>query len=155
LWAAREVDPISVAVIGSVGTCIANLHDYYIIDFLFRKEKIKKAKQTKFYRNSVAWFARAPFATLTAASFLPIPIDVVRILAVSAGYPRRCYALATFVGRLPRYLLLAYFGYELQPSNKAIFVVFLATATFGIVKGISKLRDRGSDGNAAAAERGA
>jgi uncharacterized membrane protein YdjX (TVP38/TMEM64 family) len=142
LWAAREVEPFSVAVIGTLGTCIANLHDYYIIHYLFRVERVKKAKKTRFYRKAVEWFERAPFATLTVASFLPIPVDVVRILAVSTDYPRHRYALATFAGRFPRYLLLAYLGYELQLSNKVIFFVFLATAIVGAVKGISKLRDQ-------------
>ena len=67
---------------------------------------------------------------------------MVRILAVSTDYPRRLYALATFVGRLPRYLLLAYLGYELQLSNRAIFTVFLVTVAIGAVKGLSKLRDK-------------
>jgi membrane protein YqaA with SNARE-associated domain len=147
LWAAREVEPFSVAVIGTIGTVIANLHDYYIIHYLFRVERIKKAKKTRFYRKSVEWFGRAPFATLSIASFLPIPIDAVRILAVSADYPRRWYALATCAGRFPRYLLLAYLGYELQLSNKAILVVFLVTAAIGAVKGISKLRDKYRESN--------
>jgi uncharacterized membrane protein YdjX (TVP38/TMEM64 family) len=142
LWAAREVEPLSVALIGTVGTVIANLHDYYIIHYLFRVERLRKAKKSRFYRKSVEWFQRAPFLTLTAASFLPIPIDVVRILAVSADYPRRWYALATFAGRLPRYLLLAYLGYELQLSNKTIFIVFLITVAIGAAKGISKLRGK-------------
>jgi uncharacterized membrane protein YdjX (TVP38/TMEM64 family) len=142
LWAAREVEPLSVALIGTIGTCIANLHDYYIIHYLFRVERIKRAKRTRFYKSAVEWFDRAPFLTLTVASFLPIPIDVVRILAVSTDYPRKRYALATFAGRLPRYLLLAYLGYELQLSNRAIFVVFLVTVAIGAVKGIAKLRDK-------------
>jgi membrane protein YqaA with SNARE-associated domain len=153
LWAAREVEPLSVAVIGAIGTVIANLHDYYIIHYLFRVERIRRAKKTKFYRKAVEWFDRAPFATLTVASFLPVPIDAVRILAVSADYPRRWYALATCAGRFPRYLLLAYLGYELQLSNKVIFGVFLVTAAIGAVKGISKLREkykesRGENGEA-------
>jgi membrane protein YqaA with SNARE-associated domain len=147
LWAAREVEPFSVALIGTVGTVIANLHDYYIIHYLFRVERIKKAKNTRFYRKSVEWFRRAPFATLSIASFLPIPIDAVRILAVSTDYPRRRYALATFAGRFPRYLLLAYLGYELQLSNKAIFIVFLVTVAIGAFKGISKLRDKYKESN--------
>lgn len=142
LWAAREVDPLSVALIGTIGTCIANLHDYYIIQYLFRVERIKKAKKTRLYSNAVQWFERAPFLTLSAASFLPIPIDVVRILAISTDYPRRLYALATFVGRLPRYLLLAYLSYELKPANGTIFAIFLVTVAIGAVKVLSKLRDK-------------
>lgn len=142
LWAAREIDPLSVALVGAVGTCIANLHDYYIFNFLLGLEKVRKVKEAGFYHGAVKWFGKAPFLTLTAASFLPIPIDVVRMLAVSTGYPRRRYVLATFAGRFPRYLLLAWLGYELKLSNKTIFIVFLATALIGIVKGISKMREK-------------
>jgi len=142
LWAAREIDPLSVAFVGAVGTCIANLHDYYILNFLFGLDKVRKVKETAFYHSAVKWFGKAPFLTLTVASFLPIPIDVVRMLAVSTGYPRSRYVLATFAGRFPRYILLAWLGYELKLSNKAIFIVFVATAIIGAVKGISKLREK-------------
>ena len=99
LWAARETDPLSTSVIGVAGTCIANLHDYYIINYLFGIDRIGKVRDRGFYRSALKWFERAPFITLSVASFLPIPIDVVRILAVSTGYSRFRYTLATFTGR--------------------------------------------------------
>jgi len=139
LWAARETGPLSVALVGAAGTCIANLHDYYILNYLFGLDRIGRVRDRNFYRSAVKWFERAPFLTLSAASFLPIPIDVVRILAVSTGYSRLWYTLATFTGRFPRYLLLAWLGYELKLSNRAIFIVFIATVLIGAVKGISKL----------------
>jgi membrane protein YqaA with SNARE-associated domain len=139
LWVARETDPLGVALIATAGTCIANLHDYYILNYLFSLDRIGKVKKTRFYLKAVKWFERAPLMTLAIASFVPIPIDVVRILAVSTGYSRLRYTLATFAGRFPRYLLLAYLGYELKLSNKAIFIVFLATVLIGAFKGISKL----------------
>jgi membrane protein YqaA with SNARE-associated domain len=145
LWAARETDPLSASIIGVAGTCIANLHDYYIINHLFGIDRIGKVKGKSFYRSAVKWFERAPFITLTVASFLPIPIDVVRILAVSTGYSRLKYTLATFAGRFPRYLLLAWLGYELKLSNRAIFYVFIATVLIGAVKGLSKLRNRNAE----------
>ncbi|NOQ96991.1 MAG: hypothetical protein GQ561_02415 [Calditrichae bacterium] len=139
LWAAREVEPLSVALIGTIGTCIANLHDYYIIHYLFRIERIKRAKQARFYKKAVQWFNRAPFITLSTASFLPIPIDVVRILAVSTDYPRHLFTLANFTGRFPRYLLFAYLGYQMQLSNRAIFIVLIVTVVIGALNGLSKL----------------
>jgi membrane protein YqaA with SNARE-associated domain len=146
LWAARETDPISASLIGVAGTCIANLHDYYIVNFLFGLDRIGRVKDTRFYRGAMRWFSRAPFLTLTVASFVPIPIDVVRILAVSTGYSRLRYTLATFSGRFPRYLLLAWLGYELKLSNRAIFYVFIATVLIGAVKGATKLlRRKGHD----------
>jgi membrane protein YqaA with SNARE-associated domain len=146
LWAARETDPLSVALIAAAGTCMANLHDYYILNYLFGIDRIGKVKKKGFYLSAVKWFERAPFLTLTIASFVPIPIDIVRILAVSTGYSRLKYTLATFAGRFPRYLLLAWLGYELKLSNKAIFYVFLATVLIGAVKGISKLIEKRSSG---------
>jgi uncharacterized membrane protein YdjX (TVP38/TMEM64 family) len=143
LWAAREIDPVSVSLVGAVGTCIANLHDYYILNYLFGLERLRKAKGTKSYKSAVKWFSRAPFATLSVASFLPLPVDVVRILTVSTGYPRRLYLLATFVGRFPRYLLLAYLGYELKLSNGAILIVLLVTVMIGITQAaVKKIKER-------------
>lgn len=146
LWAAREAGPLSVALIAAAGTCIANLHDYYIINYLFGLDRIGKVRKTRFYLKALRWFERAPFLTLTGASFLPIPIDVVRILAVSTGYSRLKYTAATFAGRFPRYLLLAWLGYELELSNKAIFIVFVATVLIGAIKGISKLIEKRRSG---------
>jgi len=146
LWAARETDPLSASIVGVAGTCIANLHDYYIINHLFGIDRIGRIKEKRFYRGAVRWFGRAPFITLSAASFLPIPVDVVRIIAVSTGYSRLRYTLATFTGRFPRYLLLAWLGYELKLSNRAIFYVFLATVLIGAVKGASRLFSRKDDG---------
>ena len=142
LWAARETDPLSVALIAVAGTCIANLHDYYILNYLFGLDRIGKVKKRGFYLSAVKWFERTPFLTLTVASFVPIPIDIVRILAVSTGYSRLKYTLATFAGRFPRYLLLAFLGYELKLSNRAIFLVFIATVLIGAVKGLLKLREK-------------
>ncbi len=146
LWAARETDPFGVALIAAAGTCIANLHDYYILNYLFGLDRIGKVKKTGFYLSAVKWFERVPFLTLTVASFVPIPIDIVRILAVSTGYSRMRYTAATFAGRFPRYLLLAWLGYELKLSNKAIFIVFIATVLIGAIKGISKLMEKRRSG---------
>jgi membrane protein YqaA with SNARE-associated domain len=146
LWAARETDPLSVALIAAAGTCMANLHDYYILNYLFGIDRIGKVRKKGFYLSAVKWFERAPFLTLTIASFVPIPIDIVRILAVSTGYSRLKYTLATFAGRFPRYILLAWLGYELKLSNRAIFYVFLATVLIGAIKGITKLAEKRRSG---------
>jgi membrane protein YqaA with SNARE-associated domain len=146
LWAARETDPLGVALIAAFGTCMANLHDYYILNYLFGLDRIGKVKKRGFYLSAVKWFERAPFLTLAIASFVPIPIDIVRILAVSTGSSRRKYTLATFAGRFPRYLLLAWLGYEMKLSNRAIFYVFLATVLIGAIKGISKLAGKRRSG---------
>jgi membrane protein YqaA with SNARE-associated domain len=143
LWTAREVDPFGVALVGAFGTCMANLNDYHILNYLLRLERIKRATGSRTYQKAVRWFGKAPFLTLSVASFLPIPIDVVRVLSVSAAYPRVLYVLATLAGRLPRYLLLTILGHEIKLSNTSILIVLLVTAALGAARGLSRLRGRG------------
>lgn len=142
LWAARTVDPLTVALVATLGTCIANLHDYYIVTALCRIGRVQKLRQSRFHDDAVRWFHRTPFWTLTAASLLPLPIDFVRLLAISAGYPRRRYALATFTGRLPRYLLLAALSWQLQLSNQVIALVLAITVVVGLGKAALQARER-------------
>ncbi|MEN6439633.1 MAG: VTT domain-containing protein [Syntrophobacter sp.] len=143
LWMAREIDPVAVALVGAIGTCIANLNDYHILHYLFRLEKIKRATGTKAFQGAVRLYEKAPFIALSIASFLPIPIDVIRILSVSTVYPRARYVLATFVGRFPRYLLITILGHEIKLSNREILIVLFVTVALGVAsKGLSKLRGK-------------
>jgi membrane protein YqaA with SNARE-associated domain len=142
LWAAREAGPLPVALVATVGTCVANLHDYYIVSGLCRLGRVQRARRSRSYARAVGWFQRAPFLALAAASFVPISVDAVRLLAISAGYPRRAYVLASFAGRFPRYLLLAVLGHELRLSNRAIAAVLVAMALVGLGKGALHLLQR-------------
>jgi membrane protein YqaA with SNARE-associated domain len=144
LWAARSADPLAVAFTAAIGTCIANLHDYYIVNALCRAGWARKARGSRLHDDAVRWFHRAPFLTLTAASLLPLPIDFVRMLAISAGYPRRRYVLATFAGRFPRYLALAFLSWQLRLSNRAIAAVLVLTVVAGLFKAAQQARRRWS-----------
>jgi membrane protein YqaA with SNARE-associated domain len=134
LWGAREAGPLAVALAGTAGTCIANLHDYHALGALRGLGPMQRALRSGWYARAAAWFGRAPFVALAASSFVPIPVDGVRLLAISVGYPRPAFVLASFVGRLPRYLLLALLGRELALSNSAIVAVLAATIAIGATK---------------------
>ncbi|MCE5333155.1 MAG: hypothetical protein LLG06_01050 [Desulfobacteraceae bacterium] len=142
LWMAREIDPVAVALVGALGTCVANLNDYHILHYLFRLEKIKRATGIRAFQGGVRLFKKAPFIALSIASFLPIPIDVIRILSVSAVYPRPLYVLATFAGRFPRYLMITILGHEMKLSNTGVLIVLFVTVALGAAKGLSKLRGK-------------
>jgi membrane protein YqaA with SNARE-associated domain len=136
LWAARETDVLWVALVATAGTCIANLHDYHIVSGLLRAGRLRRARESAWHARAVAWFRRAPFLALALASFVPLPVDAVRLLAISAGYPRPAYLLASYVGRFPRYLLFAVLGHELRPSNLTIFLIALALVLVGGAKAV-------------------
>jgi membrane protein YqaA with SNARE-associated domain len=142
LWISRDYNPFLIALTGSVATCIANLNDYYILNSLLRWKKLARAKDSRWYKRSAAWFSRYPFWTLTIANVLPLPVDFVRLLAISTGYSRVPFTLANFLGRYPRYLILAGLGYQLKLSNKVILIVLLVTVTIAVVKSYPKLREK-------------
>jgi membrane protein YqaA with SNARE-associated domain len=95
---------------------------------------LDRVRTTKTYALAVRWFDKAPFIILSIATFLPISVDVVRLLAIYRRYSRKLFALATFVGRWPRYLILALIGKELQLGWRGILTVFIVLTVIGLGK---------------------
>jgi membrane protein YqaA with SNARE-associated domain len=145
-FAAKLFHPVLIAFVGAIGTCIANLNDYTILGWLFRHKKVKKIRDIQTYKRLLSFFDRYAFITLSVAAFLPIPLDVIRMLAISRAYSFLKYVAATFVGRFPRYLIIAYLGKELPA--KYILIIFLLTllpAAAKIASDIMKKRKRTGD----------
>lgn len=140
-FAAKVFHPVLIAVTGAIGTSIANLNDYAILGWLFRHKRVKKLRDVHAYRRLLRFFDRRPFLTLTAGAFLPIPVDVIRLIAISRAYSFWKFIVAAFVGRVPRYLIIAYLGKELPP--KYILGIFLISALPFVVKvGIDMIKKR-------------
>jgi membrane protein YqaA with SNARE-associated domain len=133
------LEPLAVAALGAVGTAIANMHDYYLLTFLYRYKPVRRVRTSGLYKRFAAWYNRAPFATLAAASFLPIPVDFVRLLAISEGYSRAKFALGSLVGRWPRYLLLAYFAERFDLGWQWVLGIGGATVVLGLWRGLPAL----------------
>ena len=96
-----------VATLGAGATGLANLNEYHIWNFVLRYRQVSRVRQTGLFRWARAKFQVSPFAVLVAFSFIPIPVDVVRWLAVACRYSRRRFFWAYFLGRWVRYGLLA------------------------------------------------
>lgn len=138
----RAHNPFLIALLGSMATSIANLHDYYILNSLLNLERLKRVRDSHWYKRASAWFSKYPFLTLSASNFIVPPVDVPRLLAISTGYSRVPFTLATFLGRYPRYLILSYLGYELKLSNKAIIIILAVTLLIALIKYLPKMRER-------------
>lgn len=136
-FVSKVFHPALVSMVGALGTCIANLNDYAILGWLFRHKRVKKVRDIKAYRRLLTFFDKHAFLTLTVASFLPIPIDVIRMLAISRAYTYWKYLAATFTGRFPRYLIIAYLGKELPA--KYILILFGISLLPAIGKFISDM----------------
>mgnify|MGYP001269030688 CR=1 FL=1 len=130
---------IIVAAIGALGTTLANLNEYHIFTFLLRFGKTKKFQNTRFYQKACRWFSLSPFTLMTLMSFLPIPVDVVRWLAISNQYRRDHYAYASFAGRFLRYSFIAAAATTLQIGGMGIIAVQGALIGLVLLRYIPKL----------------
>ncbi len=112
-----------VAALGAAATGMANLNEYHVWAYLLRKRRVSKIRQTRFFSAASTWFHASPFWILSLFSFLPIPVDVVRWLAITARYPRSRFFCASFLGRLFRYVVwaLTSAGFQLGAKEIAIF----------------------------------
>lgn len=107
LFESAGVRITTVALLSATATMMANLNEYHVFGYFFRDKLGRRLRGTRMYQWAVRWFDVAPFQTLTFVAFVPIPVDVVRWLAILRRYPRPRFAAAYWLGRLPRYALLA------------------------------------------------
>jgi len=135
--------PWTVAFVAAVGTCIANLNDYHLLSFLLGYPKFARLKKLRFYKGAVRWFGKAPFLMILAANLLPIPIDLIRPLAIYSRYGRVHFTLAGFAGRFPRYLVIAYVGRELPLTWDIVLVVLVVTTMVPLINVLTALVRRG------------
>ncbi len=117
-----------LTVVGAAASVVANLNDYHLFTGLLRHRGIAKVRHTRFYDASARWFAKDPFLILVIFNFIPIPVDVIRILAVTYRYPRWRFAVANFMGRATRYGMIAFVTYKLGDRGWIATVALLAMA---------------------------
>lgn len=96
-----------VACLAALATMVANLNEYHLLSYVLRFGLGRRIRQTRIFGWAVRWFDQVPFTALALVAFIPIPVDVIRWLAILRGYSRVRFALAYLVGRGPRYALFA------------------------------------------------
>jgi len=131
-------DPVLVAVIGAIGTCIAGLIDYTIIEYVLKFEYIDKLTHTKIYKYSSWFFNKIAFLSLVLAGFTPIPFEPFRFLACAAKYNRLKYILSIFLGRAPRYYLLARLQRMINIPSKILIGSIILILLIGLLRVVLK-----------------
>ena len=144
-----ELRVVLVSVLCATATGIANLNEYHLITFLLRYGRIARVRDTRLYRWAVRWFSASPFMVVAVFGFLPLPVDVVRWLAILYRYSRVRYFLAYLVGRFPRYLIWSLSAVWLDLVWWQILLVqaaLVAAAGGGILRSIARKRRPGGTG---------
>jgi len=117
-----------VAAVGAAGSTIANLNDYHLFTWVLRSRHVARVRHTRIYRLGARWFARSPYLILVIFNVIPIPVDVVRMLATTYRYPRVPFATANYIGRFVRYGVIAWVTYRLGEKGWIASVALLAVA---------------------------
>ncbi len=132
-------NPLLVAFLLAVATCLANMLDYEILGTILRSRLLRRIRESKHYESGVDYFNRVGFPLLTFVNFAWFTFDFFRLLAIAAGYAKWKYILSTFIGRFGRYLIMAYMGKLL---NIPIWAVILITLILIAPSGIGYIRFR-------------
>ena len=117
-----------VGVVGAAASTMANLNDYHLFTWMLRNRRIASVRHTRIYEIAARWFDKSPFFLVVVFNILPLPVDVVRMLAATHRYPRVPFAAANFVGRLIRYSAIAYLVYYFELSVETAMLIMLALA---------------------------
>ncbi len=130
----RVARVLVVATVGALATGMANLNEYHLVTWLLQFRAVGKVRDTRLYKTAIEWFETNPFMVLVAVSLIPIPIDVIRWLAITDRYPRTKYFLAYFIGRWIRYagLSITAIGLSLKPWH--IFAIQGALVLVAMIK---------------------
>ena len=110
LFAGTLYHPAVVAIVGGLATIPASTIDYQLFRRAFRLGFMAQVTQSRISAFARRAFSIQPWWTTVMFAFSPIPFYPVRIAAPLAGYPATRYVAAVFVGRVPRYYLLAWGG---------------------------------------------
>ena len=123
-----------VATVGAAASTVANLNDYHLFTWLLRSRRVRRVRNTRLYNASIRWFLRSPFLILVIFNILPIPIDVVRVLATTYRYSRVPFAAANFLGRFIRYGIIAAVTYTLGERGWISVVALAAIAVIVLME---------------------
>jgi membrane protein YqaA with SNARE-associated domain len=138
LFYGDHYSPWLVALVGGAATCWIEFFNYSLLKVLLNVRQVRELTQKRPYQIAERWFNKRPFPVLVFAGASPIPYAPFRVFSVSSDYPRGRYLLAVFVGRTPRYYLLALTGEAVQLPLWAYgvaFGLFVAIALARWVKG--------------------
>ena len=110
IYAGTLYNPALVALVGGLATIPASAIDYHLFRRAFSLGPLAQVKDSRISRFATRAFSVQPWWTIVGFAISPIPFYPIRIIAPMSEYPATKYVAAIFMGRVPRYYLLAWGG---------------------------------------------
>jgi membrane protein YqaA with SNARE-associated domain len=125
-------DPLLIALLGGIATCWVELLNYHVLRLITNIKRVQAITGKQWYQKAEGWFKKIPFLSLVISGFTPIPYAPFRVFAVTSKYPMTKYELAVFVGRTPRYYILALTGKVINLPWWGYGIIFLVMLTIAL-----------------------
>lgn len=110
--AAAVLDPFWVGVVAGVASAIGELSGYFV-GVASERALEKKGKEGSIYKRTKEIFEKYGFVGIVAVTISPITlIDIMGIIAGTLRYGWKKFLLAAAIGKIPRYIIVAYLGKE-------------------------------------------
>ena len=103
------LSPIYAAFTAAIGSVLGGVVGYFLGKFL-GEPVFKKFMKQKYYDKGEILFRRFGIWAVIIAAVTPVPFKAICWLSGIFEMPFWGFVLAAFVGRLPRFLFMAYFG---------------------------------------------
>ena len=107
---AKVAPPWEIALLGSLAAAVAAVFDYFFVRRVFRIAALDRLRAHRLFSRVESLAKVAPFLTIFLFAALPLPFAIPRVMMPITGYSFPRYVLATALGRLPRFYVLALFG---------------------------------------------
>ncbi|MEK7396723.1 MAG: VTT domain-containing protein [Candidatus Poribacteria bacterium] len=134
-------NPLFVAILATLVTCLVEFFNYRFLVFIAGTKQAKSFTSNSAYQKVEGWFSKAPFLSLLFSSIASIPVSPFRFFAANSGYSLFKFLISVFVGRLPRYYLLALTGAVIKFPSWIYAIFFLLLLGFAVYRKIqSKIK---------------
>ena len=130
----KVFDPGIVALIGTIGNCIAVFVEYHFLLYIFSKTELQQYLETnRIFQRFSHYFHQATFALLVFTGFTLCPFAPFRCAAILIRYNLPMYLLAVFLGRFPHYYLFALIGDQLQIPTRYLILLLITSLAIPII----------------------
>lgn len=127
-WYGPVLGVWATALLATAGTVTASWVDHRLFVPLITRVRERRPQAGRPLAGMLRLFSRAPFAIIAFSGVTPLPFWPFKALAFASRYPLDRYLLAVAVGRLPRYLLLAWLGVMIRIPVGILAAAFVVLA---------------------------
>ncbi len=146
LYFAKFHRPWVVAVAGSVASGLGSVLQYVFLRWALsdRHPWMKRfAPRRARLDAALRQYPSASFVTILAARATPLPDAPVKIVAALVGYSATLYFLATLVGALPYYFVIALVGEAVKIPDWILVAALVVIVAFVVVDRLRRRTEAG------------